>query len=102
MCSQKCSLLALVLVVLWCQVGNSQIHCTPPILQLILFCGFIAGHALQVTLQCDKQIVLGATLKCNAQIKEDNGEPATGSFQYQWEDNAIPQHSKLVRLCLTR
>jgi len=46
-----------------------------------------------VVITGDDKLVLGATLSLKAEVFKSAGYPASGEFEFNWEDNAIPQHS---------
>lgn len=49
-----------------------------------------------VILTSDSPIVRGGTVHFVAKIFDDEGNPAEGSFKYEWEDNSIRMHTATV------
>ncbi|XP_066250406.1 uncharacterized protein [Euwallacea similis] len=57
---------------------------------------FDLGSAFTLKLQCDGHIVRGATVNCTTWIVDSDNEPASGKFKYDWRDDAVPPHKRLV------
>ena len=58
--------------------------------------GFLVLSKYAVNLSSNDPVIVGGTVNFTA-VLTDDGDIPDGYFRFEWEDNAIPSHTKTVR-----
>ncbi|KZC07314.1 hypothetical protein WN55_07725 [Dufourea novaeangliae] len=73
------------------------VHFTWGLLWFLLSTFPVNAAKYNITLSNDGPVVLGGTITFKADFFESNGERPSGTFKYQWRDNALSPHEYEVK-----